>query len=109
MTSIFECYHFYLRFADTLQETLGFDWLLLFLHPHVHKTTVVRATRILVIILGSQATLERFKEGVTNGGWLAGTEMILNKNTYVVAGMIVIILIYLYIIHITVMMEWLAV
>jgi len=75
-----------LRFTDALQETLGFDWLMLFINPHIHKTTVVRATRILVTMLGSPVALERFKEGLNNGGWLTGTEMMLIKTPYVVAG-----------------------
>ncbi|XP_048589940.1 WD repeat and FYVE domain-containing protein 3-like [Nematostella vectensis] len=74
------------RFADALQETLGFDWLMLFLQPHLHNSTVVRATRILVTLLGSGPALERFREGAFNGGWLAGTDIMLMKTTYQVAG-----------------------
>lgn len=73
-------------FSDALQETLGFDWLLLFLQAHLHNTTVVRATRILVTILSSLPTLNRFKEGLSTGSWLDGTGIMLNKTTYVVAG-----------------------
>ena len=73
-------------FADALQETLGFDWLLLFLQAHLHNTTVVRATRILVTMLSSLPALNRFKEGLCTGSWLDGTDIMLNKTTYVVAG-----------------------
>ena len=73
-------------FADALQETLGFDWLLLFIQAHLHKSTVVRATRILVTMLSSPPALARFKEGVGNGGWLCGVEMILDKPTFKAAG-----------------------
>lgn len=74
-------------FADALQETLGFDWLLLFLQAHLHNTTVVRATRILVTMLSSVPALNRFREGLGSGSWLDGTDIMLNKTTYVVAGM----------------------
>jgi len=74
-------------FADALQETLGFDWLLLFIQAHLHNTTVVRATRILVTMLSSTPALNRFREGLGSGNWLDGTDVMLNKTTYVVAGM----------------------
>ena len=73
-------------FADAIQETLGFDWLLLFLQAHLHNTTVVRATRILVTMLSSTPALNRFREGLGSGNWLDGTDIMLNKTTYVVAG-----------------------
>ncbi|XP_078381850.1 WD repeat and FYVE domain-containing protein 3-like isoform X3 [Oculina patagonica] len=73
-------------FADALHETLGFDWLLLFIQAHLHNTTVVRATRILVTMLSSPPALNRFREGLGSGNWLDGTEIMLNKTTYVVAG-----------------------
>ena len=73
-------------FADALQETLGFDWLLLFVQAHLHNTTVVGATRILVTMLSSVPSLNRFREGINSGGWLDGTDIMLNKTTYVVAG-----------------------
>ena len=76
----------FLSFSDALQETLGFDWLLLFLQAHLHNTTVVRATRILVTMLSLMPTLNRFKDGLCTGSWLDGTDIILNKTTYVVAG-----------------------
>lgn len=78
--------YFLFSFSDALQETLGFDWLLLFLQAHLHNTTVVRATRILVTMLSLLPTLNRFKEGLCTGSWLDGTDIILNKATYVVAG-----------------------
>ena len=65
---------------------MGFDWLLLFLHAHLHNSTVVRAARIVVTMLSSSPALARFKEGLGNGGWLHGTDIMLNKTTYVVAG-----------------------
>lgn len=73
-------------FADAVQETLGFDWLLLFIQAHLHNTTVVRATRILVTMLSSVPALNRFREGLGSGSWLDGTDIMLNKTTYVVAG-----------------------
>jgi len=77
---------FFFSFADALQETLGFDWLLLFVQAHLHNTTVVRATRILVTMLSSVPALNRFREALGSGNWLDGTDIMLNKTTYVVAG-----------------------
>ena len=51
---------------------------------------MVRATRILVTMLSSTPALNRFREGLGSGNWLDGTEIMLNKTTYVVAGMRVI-------------------
>lgn len=82
-------------FADALQETLGFDWVLLFIQAHLHNNTVVRATRILVTMLSSTPALNRFREGLGSGNWLDGTEIMLNKTTYVVAGMRVIYICFL--------------
>lgn len=82
-------------FADALQETLGFDWLLLFIQAHLHNTTVVRATRILVTMLSSTPALNRFREGLSSGNWLDGTDVMLNKTTYVVAGMRMIYIYFL--------------
>ena len=83
-------------FADALQETLGFDWLLLFIQAHLHNTTVVRATRILVTMLSSTPALNRFREGLGSGSWLDGTDIMLNKTTYVVAGMRMIYIYFLF-------------
>ena len=37
-------------------------------------------------MLGSPAALAKFKEGSGNGGWLDGTQAMLHKASYVVAG-----------------------
>ncbi|KAJ7361863.1 WD repeat and FYVE domain-containing protein 3 [Desmophyllum pertusum] len=66
-------------FADAIQETLGFDWLLLFLQAHLHNTTVVRATRILVNHAQQHTCAEQVQEGLGSGNWLDGTDIMLNR------------------------------
>lgn len=36
--------------SEEIVKTLGFDWLLLFLQPHIHSSTVIWAFRILVAV-----------------------------------------------------------
>lgn len=36
--------------SEELVKTLGFDWLLLFLQPHIHSSSVIWAFRILIAI-----------------------------------------------------------
>ena len=46
-------------FARQVIATLGFDWLLLFLQPHVHMENVIRVLRMLVLLLLGDTTLKR--------------------------------------------------
>lgn len=36
--------------SEEIVKTLGFDWLLLFLQPHIHSSSVIWAFRILVAV-----------------------------------------------------------
>ena len=51
------------RVAYAIHSVLGFDWLMLFLHPHIHRETVNRAFRILVQLLSDQGLLSKFRDG----------------------------------------------
>ncbi|KAJ8676714.1 hypothetical protein QAD02_012501 [Eretmocerus hayati] len=60
--------------CDELSKILGLDWVLLFLQPGLHSTTVVWGLRILVAVCSVQTILQKFKEGTSNGGWLRHTD-----------------------------------
>lgn len=45
--------------GDEIARTLGFDWVLLFMQPQLHSTTVVWSLRILVAICSSPLLLSR--------------------------------------------------
>ncbi|XP_043641336.1 WD repeat and FYVE domain-containing protein 3 [Drosophila teissieri] len=62
--------------CDDISKTLGMDWLLLFMQPHVHFTTVIIAVRILVVICANESFLVRFRDATHNGGYLRFTEMV---------------------------------
>lgn len=47
------------QIGEEIARTLGFDWLLLFMQPHIHSSTVVWALRILVAICSSPSLLSR--------------------------------------------------
>lgn len=62
--------------CDDISKTLGMDWLLLFMQPHVHFTTVIIAVRILVVVCANESFLSRFRDATHNGGYLRFTEMV---------------------------------
>lgn len=62
-----------------MQRVLGFDWLLLFMQGNLHPTTVVLTMRILCQVLSHPGTLQKFREGVSGGGWLRDTECVLQN------------------------------
>lgn len=75
-------------FSEELQRVLGFDWLLLFLQPHLHQTTIVQGASLLLRLLQNGSTLQRFREGGVGagGGWLSETEPILQNRVGVLLG-----------------------
>lgn len=72
--------------SEEIQKVLGFDWLLLFIQPHVHRSTVIIALRILLNILQNQTSMQRFREGIPGGGWLSNTEPVLKQHVGVMLG-----------------------
>jgi hypothetical protein len=62
------------EFLAKFHKILGFDWLLLFLQPHIHRETVARGLRVLVHILSIPYMYNKFKEGDLAGSWLEGAE-----------------------------------
>lgn len=72
--------------CDEISKILGLDWILLFMQPHIHSSTVVWSMRILVVLLANETLMTRFREGTMNGGYLRNTELISqNKNAVVLA------------------------
>ncbi|KAJ8966192.1 hypothetical protein NQ317_015412 [Molorchus minor] len=72
--------------GEEIAKTLGFDWLLLFMQPHLHSSTVIWAVRMLVAVCSSPSLLSRFREGSSNGGWLRYTEQVSHNKMAVVLG-----------------------
>ena len=72
-------YHFNYSACEEMQRVLGFDWLLLFLQGNLHPTTVVLTMRILCQVFSHAGTLQKFREGVSGGGWLRDTECVLQN------------------------------
>ena len=60
--------------CEEISKVLGLDWVLLFLQPGLHSTTVVWGLRILVAVCSVQSILQKFKDGTSNGGWLRHTD-----------------------------------
>ncbi|XP_014604234.1 PREDICTED: WD repeat and FYVE domain-containing protein 3 isoform X1 [Polistes canadensis] len=63
-----------INMCEELAKVLGLDWILLFLQPSLHSTTVIWGLRILVAVCSVQSILQKFKEGTINGGWLRHTD-----------------------------------
>ncbi|KAH8413938.1 hypothetical protein KR009_000634 [Drosophila setifemur] len=62
--------------CDDISRTLGMDWLLLFMQPNVHFSTVIIAVRILVVVCANESFLVRFRDATHNGGYLRFTDMV---------------------------------
>ncbi|GMT24191.1 hypothetical protein PFISCL1PPCAC_15488, partial [Pristionchus fissidentatus] len=73
-------------FSDQLAKILGFDWLLALMSPKVHETTVFLSLKILLIVLSKSSLLHKFREGQSNGGWLADAESIVRNSAATVLG-----------------------
>lgn len=80
---------------------LGFDWLLLFMQGHIHPSTVVKASLILLTMLQSQTATQKFREGSLGGGWLKGTEPVLKQHVGVMLGKLIFIVNFLFLFNIT--------
>jgi len=74
-----EIIHSVCRIIEDLLKFLGFDWILLFMQPDVHPTTVVLAMRCLVAILSVPHYVAKFRDGILCSGWLTGTDVVLQK------------------------------
>ncbi len=59
-----------INFQEDIQRLLGYDWFLLFMQPNIHRTSQVKACKILFTLLLNPQNLNRFKESTYCGGWL---------------------------------------
>ncbi|XP_041734876.1 WD repeat- and FYVE domain-containing protein 4 [Coregonus clupeaformis] len=50
-----------------LIQTLGIDWFLLFLQPHLHPSSLCLGLRLLTLLLANQSERNSFREGVFPG------------------------------------------
>lgn len=46
--------------CDEIARNLGFDWILLFMQPHLHSTTVIWGLRILIVMCSIPALMNRY-------------------------------------------------
>lgn len=65
---------------------LGWDWLMLFMQGHLHRSTVVMTMRILLLLLSNSSAMQKFREGGAGGGWLDETESVLQNRVGVLLG-----------------------
>ncbi|XP_066149954.1 WD repeat and FYVE domain-containing protein 3 [Euwallacea fornicatus] len=72
--------------GEEITKILGFDWLISFMQPNVHSTSVLWALRILVAACSSPFLICRFREGTSNGGWLKHSEQVTHNKMAVVLG-----------------------
>lgn len=72
--------------CEEITRILGFDWVLLFLQPHVHASSVIWGLRILIVVCANPVLMNRFREGTSNGGWLRNTEQVTHNKMAVVLG-----------------------
>jgi len=62
------------RQQEALFQTLGPDWFLLFLRPHLHASTVQLGLVLLTHLLAQPCQLDGFREGVLAGTLIESME-----------------------------------
>lgn len=72
--------------CDDISRILGLDWVLLFMQPHLHRSTVVLAMRMLVVLCANETLIARFREALQNGGYLRYTEFVSQQHKIVLGG-----------------------
>ena len=77
---------FMFRFAEELIRVLGFDWLVLFLQPHIHSSSVILSLNSLWLILALPQYLIKFREGACCGVWMRSTELVVQGKVGSVLG-----------------------
>lgn len=74
------------RFCEELIRVLGFDWLVLFLQPHIHSSSVILSLSCLWLLLALPQYLTKFREGACCGVWMRSTELAMTGKTGSVLG-----------------------
>ncbi|XP_078284484.1 LOW QUALITY PROTEIN: WD repeat- and FYVE domain-containing protein 4 [Rhinoraja longicauda] len=59
------------RDREKMFTSLGPDWFFLFLQDHLHPTTVILSTRLMLSFLYHPALLAKFRDGMAGNVWLA--------------------------------------
>lgn len=72
--------------CDDISRLLGLDWVLLFMQPHLHRSTVVLGMRLLIVLCANETLIARFREAHQNGGYLRLTEFVSQQNKIVLGG-----------------------
>jgi len=67
------------RFCDDFVRVLGLDWVLLFMQPSVHSSSIIWAYKILATLCSVPTLMVKFREASSNGGWLFNTELLQNN------------------------------
>lgn len=62
--------------GEEISKVLGTDWLMLFMQPHLHSSTVIWAMRILVVLCANDIIITRLRGGIMNSGYMRNTEVI---------------------------------
>lgn len=66
---------------EELVRVLGFDWFLLFLVDSLNLETITIGCVNLMLILSNSSLYLKFRDGISNGGWLKDADsFILNKS-----------------------------
>ncbi|GCB70942.1 hypothetical protein scyTo_0001414 [Scyliorhinus torazame] len=55
---------------EKMFTSLGPDWFLLFVQPHLHPTTVILGTRLVLQFLYNPVLLTKFRDGMVGNVWL---------------------------------------
>ncbi|KRZ15735.1 WD repeat and FYVE domain-containing protein 3 [Trichinella zimbabwensis] len=74
------------QLCEQICKVLGFDWILALFNASNHKGTVRAGLQILLTIAKHSTLLNRFKEGVGNGGWLTDAESVVQNRAGVLLG-----------------------
>ncbi|KRZ31839.1 WD repeat and FYVE domain-containing protein 3 [Trichinella pseudospiralis] len=74
------------QLCEQICKVLGFDWILALFNASNHKGTVRAGLQILLTIAKHPTLLNRFKEGVGNGGWLTDAESVVQNRAGVLLG-----------------------
>lgn len=74
--------------CDDISRVLGLDWILLFLQPHIHASSVILSMRIMVVLCATETIINRFRDGLQNGGYLKFTELVSQSDGLVFASQI---------------------
>lgn len=69
--------------CDDISRILGMDWVLLYMQPHVHPSTVILGMRIFVVLCANETLISRYRDGAQNGGYLRYTEFVSQQNKLV--------------------------